>query len=248
MQNFTCRDESRSISAPLRREVRQAASFGCSSCGCPVIEYNHIIPFSDVKKHEYDNLIALCPTCHRKADKSGPWSTELVRQLKANPYNRDTTKDRFLVRDDEFIIQVGWFEFHKIGALISIGDEAMLECNRTEEGVLLVSGQFHDQNGKLVASITENEWQVYVDHAWDVEFISAKTLIVRSRPREVILRMRLTDNVLEVQQCFFIRDHIKFLLQGDDEKTNLEIQATNTFFRSKNEKVIVGPNGSIILR
>jgi len=246
MTNFSCREDSRNIPSQLRRDVRQASLFGCSSCGCPIIESHHIIPFAQVQEHRFDNLVALCPTCHQRADEGGQWSPDLVRQFKSNPYNSDATKDRFIVSADDFIIQIGWIEFHITGKLISIRDEPMLECSWTDEGIVLVSGQFHAREGQLIAIIQENEWQVLVDQAWDIEFIAARTLIVRTGPREIILRMKMSDNVLEIQQCFFIRDHLKFMLRGNDQNTHLEIEATNTFFRSENERVVFpGPVGAI---
>jgi hypothetical protein len=30
------------------------------------VDIHHIIPWADCHKHEFDNLIALCPTCHRR--------------------------------------------------------------------------------------------------------------------------------------------------------------------------------------
>lgn len=38
---------------------------------------HHIEPRSEDGPHEYDNLIALCPTCHRKADKAAISKTKL---------------------------------------------------------------------------------------------------------------------------------------------------------------------------
>lgn len=34
------------------------------------VDIHHIIPWSTCKSHEYENLIALCPNCHRRADRS----------------------------------------------------------------------------------------------------------------------------------------------------------------------------------
>lgn len=33
------------------------------------VELAHIVPWSKCKKHTFDNLIALCPTCHTRYDK-----------------------------------------------------------------------------------------------------------------------------------------------------------------------------------
>ena len=39
------------------------------TCRHPTTEVAHIIPWNKVKKHQYENLIALCPNCHTRADK-----------------------------------------------------------------------------------------------------------------------------------------------------------------------------------
>jgi hypothetical protein len=43
----------------------------------------HIKPWEQVKKHSFDNLIALCPTCHSRFDK-GHIDRKAMRQYKAN--------------------------------------------------------------------------------------------------------------------------------------------------------------------
>jgi len=45
------------------------AGHRCSipTCRHLEVEIHHIIPWADCKEHEYDNLIALCPNCHKHA-------------------------------------------------------------------------------------------------------------------------------------------------------------------------------------
>jgi len=61
-----------SIPADLKRRVLVEAGHCCAIPVCrelSSVHIHHIIPWSDCKKHEYKNLIALCPNCHSKADK-----------------------------------------------------------------------------------------------------------------------------------------------------------------------------------
>jgi len=44
---------------------------------------HHIIPWNKCKKHEYKNLIALCPNCHSRADR-GLIDRKALRIYKAN--------------------------------------------------------------------------------------------------------------------------------------------------------------------
>lgn len=55
----------------------------CEWCGerTDSPEVHHIEPRSEGGPNEYDNLIALCPTCHRKADKGGISKTKLKTKI-----------------------------------------------------------------------------------------------------------------------------------------------------------------------
>lgn len=50
----------------VQRAVLIEAGHKCAipSCRHPRVEIHHIIPWAKSKKHEYHNLIALCPNCH----------------------------------------------------------------------------------------------------------------------------------------------------------------------------------------
>jgi len=59
------------IPSRLRRRILVEAGHRCAipTCRHPTTVVAHIIPWIKVKKHEYSNLIALCPNCHTRADK-----------------------------------------------------------------------------------------------------------------------------------------------------------------------------------
>lgn len=60
------------IPADLERAVLIEAGHRCAIHTCRSeagIDVHHIVPWAKCKKHEFDNLIALCPNCHRRAHK-----------------------------------------------------------------------------------------------------------------------------------------------------------------------------------
>ena len=73
------------IPAEIRRQVLIEAGHRCALPTCRHIEVDvhHIIPWTTCKKHEYENLIALCPNCHRRADR-GDIDRKSLRIYKAN--------------------------------------------------------------------------------------------------------------------------------------------------------------------
>jgi len=69
----------------IERQVLIEAGHRCAipSCRQIPVEIAHIAPCADVRKHEFENLIALCPTCHTRYD-SGQIDRSSMRQYKAN--------------------------------------------------------------------------------------------------------------------------------------------------------------------
>jgi hypothetical protein len=60
-----------SIPAEIVRLVLVEAGHRCAihTCRHPAVDIHHIDPWSQVRRHSYENLIALCPNCHRRADR-----------------------------------------------------------------------------------------------------------------------------------------------------------------------------------
>ena len=73
------------IPAALRREVLVEAGHRCAipTCRQTPIDMAHIKPFATVRDHSFDNLIALCPTCHRRYD-ADEIDRQSMLQYKAN--------------------------------------------------------------------------------------------------------------------------------------------------------------------
>jgi HNH endonuclease len=73
------------IPQPLERQVKMEAGHRCAipACRQTPVELAHIIPWKEVKEHTFENLIALCPTCHTRYDR-GEIDRKSVRQYKAN--------------------------------------------------------------------------------------------------------------------------------------------------------------------
>ncbi|MEX1908628.1 HNH endonuclease [Janibacter sp. Y6] len=73
------------IPASMKRDVLIESGYRCAmpQCGAHVVDIEHIEDWAKVKKHEFHNLIALCPNCHRLVTK-GDIPKLAVKQIKAN--------------------------------------------------------------------------------------------------------------------------------------------------------------------
>jgi 5-methylcytosine-specific restriction endonuclease McrA len=58
------------VPAEIRRRVLVEAGHRCAipTCRHIDVDVHHIVPWAQCQAHEYDNLIALCPNRHRRAD------------------------------------------------------------------------------------------------------------------------------------------------------------------------------------
>ena len=73
------------IPADIKRRVLVEAGHRCAipTCRYIEVEHHHIVPWAQCKAHEYDNLIALCANCHRRADR-GEIDRKSLRLYKLN--------------------------------------------------------------------------------------------------------------------------------------------------------------------
>jgi hypothetical protein len=73
------------IARQLERDVLVEAGHRCAipACHQVPVQLAHIKPWNEVKGHTFDNLIALCPTCHARYDK-GEIDRKAMLQYKAN--------------------------------------------------------------------------------------------------------------------------------------------------------------------
>lgn len=72
------------ISANIRRAVLIESSHRCAITACQNsenLDLHHIIPWATCKEHKTENLITLCPNCHRKAH-NGTIDRKSLREYK----------------------------------------------------------------------------------------------------------------------------------------------------------------------
>jgi uncharacterized protein DUF3298/HNH endonuclease len=76
--------ERTAIPAAIRRQVLCESGHRCAIPRClyPDVEIHHIIPWETCQSHDFENLIALCANCHRRAD-SGEIDRKSLRMYKS---------------------------------------------------------------------------------------------------------------------------------------------------------------------
>ena len=134
------------IPAEIRRRVFVEAGHRCAIHTCRHIEIDvhHIIPWSKCRDHNYENLIALCPNCHRRADR-GDIDRKSLRIYKAN---LRFIHDKFSKLEIDVLFEAYncepkqptlWPSFMRL-LLGRVLDAGYIECHQPEQGKTFVSG------------------------------------------------------------------------------------------------------------
>lgn len=152
------------IPGKIKRELRQEAYFGCVKCGCPIIEYHHIEPWSKVKKHEKNNLVVLCPVCHHEAN-TGAYDSDKIREYKKNPINKTLRfiQRNFMLRDfNNVVVQFGNVRIINARNILQILKCRIIYFNLDDDGAALLNAVFFDEQMRVIAIINDNEWKTIV--------------------------------------------------------------------------------------
>jgi len=121
------------IPADLKRRVLIEAGHRCAipTCRFPTTDIAHIQPWAKVKEHKYENLIALCPNCHSRADKG-----EIDRKsLKIYKRILQRLTDRY----DRFELTV-LNELRQGKPVVMAGNMLLLIKNLLDEKLVVVKG------------------------------------------------------------------------------------------------------------
>lgn len=189
------------IPEPMKRELRQEAYFGCVKCGCPIIEYHHIEPWSKVKKHEKGNLVVLCPNCHREAN-VGSYYKEKVLEDKLNPINKriGAVQNKIMLRKlSDVSMKLGGVEFTDVKNVLTVKDTKLIYFNEGKNGEALLNALFFDDSMRLIAMIRDNEWIAFLHKdMWDIQYFPGH-LKINLESNKVFLDLCTKGKIINVR-------------------------------------------------
>ena len=159
---------SRYIPQPVRRQLRQEAFFGCAQCGCPILDYHHIIPWEERHHNEVEHMIALCPTHHRDIAKR---RRSYAYDLKENPYNKTSNNVNGLLATDfsEPIFELGTNTYIATPIIFSYYHVPIFKYE-VEEGQTLLTVFIPKNDFWPEIEIVKNEYRSTAADFWDIEF------------------------------------------------------------------------------
>lgn len=160
--------------ADVRRQLRKEANFGCVVCGTPIIQYHHIVPFSEEEHHDPDKMVVLCPNHH---DHAGPDAEALtpndLYEYKKDPHISDIVDYDFYYESSTPTLNIAETrcQLRDLEEMIvlEIHGEPIIEM-AYRDGVLQFSVKLYNEEGDLIAELDENEWWADTNNVWDLEY------------------------------------------------------------------------------
>lgn len=173
--------------APVKRQLRQEAGFGCCICGHPIYQYHHIRPFGLGHHHDLDDMMLLCPNHHHEAT-VGALEEPEQRHWKLHPFNiaRGFAEGQLKIGTRLVVVEAGGNLFVGEGFKTVVDGEALLQLGADDDGRLQVSLDLYDRDDACLLSITQNEWTTGEPLAWDLEF-GSRWLRLRRKRSDVAL-------------------------------------------------------------
>ncbi len=188
------------IPPKLEREVRKAAYYGCVRCGCPIVRIHHIVPWHIVKKHEKDNLVALCPNCHDEVHTGTYIRAHLLEDIK-NPFNKKTgsvSKNFGVGKLSDIEFYMGGNRSTNTPNILTVQGERLIYFNVDHEGNALLNAIFYDETGNLVAIIEDNMWTTFIrPDTWDISY-KAGRLKINNKKKPVYLEFEAKNNTIVI--------------------------------------------------
>ncbi len=215
-------DKRPDIPLPIKREVRQRCGFGCVICGLPLYDYDHILGWSETKRHLADEITLLCDKHHREKS-SGLLPNEFVIQSDKNPYNLQVGIS------EPYILHYAGSECETtIGNLVittkdrgyetqiislSIDDITIVGFTMLE-GHLLLTLNLFDEFNNYVLRISDNQL-VYSISPWDIEFVG-RNLIIREAHKNIFIDISFqVPNKIIINRGHFILNGVEVSISPD---------------------------------
>lgn len=186
----------RNIPQPIQKQLRREANFGCALCGCPIIEYAHIIPYRNIQAYLPENIVALCPNHYTNFNR-GEFSDSYLRDAKNNPHNKTYIQDAFFIDSQDIAVNVGKSKFINTSRILAVNDFDIISIKRENERYILLDINFFDKLNNLIAVVYENSWtaEKTASAVWEIVY-KPHHLVIRNTSRNLFFESKIENEEL----------------------------------------------------
>jgi hypothetical protein len=189
----------------IQKQLRKETFYGCALCGCPILEYVHIVPHTEVQAFLPENMVTLCPFHHIKYD-NREITEGALREAKINPFNK-IEEDAFIIgQSQDMVINIGKCKFINTSRILVLDDFDIISIRRggqeqqdNSKKYLLLDINFFDKFNNLIAVVSENSWTAERRSSssngdWNITYHKPKHLVIQNSARNILFDAKVNNN------------------------------------------------------
>jgi HNH endonuclease len=179
----------------IQKQLRKDVLYGCAICGCPILEYAHIVPYTNVQTFLPENMIALCPFHHIEYD-NGEVSVSALYDAKNNPHNKIHEQHAFIIQSQDIVINIGKCKFVNTSRILVIDDFDIISIKREDGKYMLLDINFFDKLNNLIAIVSENTWTAEKrrnNRDWSISY-KPKHLTIQNQSKNLRFEAKIQSN------------------------------------------------------
>jgi hypothetical protein len=204
---------SRHIPKKIDENIKKASGFRCAWCGEYLTDRHHIYDYSLGGKHTEENLILLCPICHRLAGYNRISRNELFKRGKELTGKVDRSSGCLSINESNYYLNFGNNVFAGCKNFIILNDYPIISFE-VINGYFMIFMKIYNKEGNLICWIAENRWWVDNESVFDFKF-SKNEFIVIDKDNHEVLHLIINKNVIEVYgYLYLLGNYIQFSKDG----------------------------------
>ncbi|MBO3098797.1 HNH endonuclease [Gelidibacter pelagius] len=215
----------RYIPQRISKAVQEKHFFECAWCGTIITDRHHIEEFSDGGKHSIENLILLCPNCHRQTHQGQISKKELLERVNLHKQGDRISGSIFLQVTKRKVI-TGGSTFIDTPIIVKYQEENIIEFQKLKNGKYTIKTKFYDINGRLIFWMNSNRYWSAVPFIVESE---RSYLFIKNRCNPQYLSIEMENDAIKMQGINFLggnflhftKDSIKFA--GMDYSMNFKV-------------------------
>jgi hypothetical protein len=174
----------------IQKQLQKETLYGCAICGCPIVEYAQIIPYSDTQTFIPENMVSLCPFHYLQYRNGDNFSEASLRDAKNNPYNKAHENHSFIIQSQDMSVSVGKCKFVNTSRVLVIDDFDIISIKRENGKHLLLDINFFDKLNNLIGIVADNSWAAEKSNDWGISYKSG-TLTIQNRTRKILFEAKI---------------------------------------------------------
>jgi hypothetical protein len=177
---------------PIQNQLKKDSGYGCSICGCPLLEYIWIDPSRNTSGYLPENMTAICPNHNQKFSKYEVSSAQLF-DFKANPHNKINANNSFAINSAELIVNIGKTKFINTNRILLVDDFDLVAIRKENNLYLVLDINFFDVQNNLIGVVSENSWITDKRQGWNIDY-ERRHLRIRNPTKRISFEAKIEND------------------------------------------------------